>query len=160
MNESDFNQLAEDTMTAIEEAIDDCGVDIDYDTDELRIAVGDDGPGFGQDILPLLGEPYVSTRRREINEDLLDRSSDSEYEGMGLGLFIARTLLERTGARVSFANGGDAIRRRSADRETPLQFVHPPGAIIEMIWPKSILVTPKEVARRPLGRNTRFEPQH
>ena len=31
MNESDFNQLAEDTMTAIEEAIDDCGVDIDYD---------------------------------------------------------------------------------------------------------------------------------
>ncbi len=32
MNESDFNQLAEDTMVAIEEAIDDCGVDIDYDT--------------------------------------------------------------------------------------------------------------------------------
>ena len=32
MNESDFNQLAEDTMTAIEEAIDDCGVDIDYDS--------------------------------------------------------------------------------------------------------------------------------
>ena len=31
MNESDFDQLAEDTMTAIEEAIDDCGVDIDYD---------------------------------------------------------------------------------------------------------------------------------
>jgi CyaY protein len=31
MNESDFNQLAEDTMLAIEEAIDDCGVDIDYD---------------------------------------------------------------------------------------------------------------------------------
>ena len=32
MNESDFNQLAEDTMTALEEAIDDCGVDIDYDS--------------------------------------------------------------------------------------------------------------------------------
>ena len=32
MNESEFNQLAEDTMTAIEEAIDDCGVDIDYDS--------------------------------------------------------------------------------------------------------------------------------
>ena len=32
MNESDFNQLAEDTMTEIEEAIDDCGVDIDYDS--------------------------------------------------------------------------------------------------------------------------------
>lgn len=32
MNESDFDQLAEDTMVAIEEAIDDSGVDIDYDT--------------------------------------------------------------------------------------------------------------------------------
>jgi CyaY protein len=32
MNESDFDQLAEETMVAIEEAIDDCGVDIDYDT--------------------------------------------------------------------------------------------------------------------------------
>lgn len=32
MNESDFDQLAEDTMVAIEEAIDGCGVDIDYDT--------------------------------------------------------------------------------------------------------------------------------
>jgi CyaY protein len=32
MNESDFNQLAEDTMTAIEDAVDDCGVDIDYDS--------------------------------------------------------------------------------------------------------------------------------
>lgn len=32
MNESDFDQLAEDTMTAIEEAIDECGVDIDYDS--------------------------------------------------------------------------------------------------------------------------------
>jgi CyaY protein len=32
MNESEFNQLAEDTMAAIEEAIDDCGADIDYDS--------------------------------------------------------------------------------------------------------------------------------
>ena len=32
MNESDFDQLAEDTMTAIEDAIDECGVDIDYDS--------------------------------------------------------------------------------------------------------------------------------
>lgn len=32
MNESDFNQLAEDTMSAIEDAIEECGVDIDYDS--------------------------------------------------------------------------------------------------------------------------------
>lgn len=129
-------------------------VDIDLDAGELRIAVGDDGPGFSPDILPRLGEPYVSTRRRGEG-----RESGSEYEGMGLGLFIARTLLERTGARVAFANGSDARRRRSADRETPLELTHPPGAIIEMIWPESILLTPKDVARRPLGRNKRFGPQ-
>ena len=133
-------------------------IDIDLDAGELRIAVGDDGPGFSPDILPRLGEPYVSTRRRGEGRESA-RDSGSDYEGMGLGLFIARTLLERTGARVAFANGSDARRRRSADRETPLELTHPPGAIIEMIWPESSLLTPKDVARRPLGRNKRFGPQ-
>ncbi|MHA1529598.1 MAG: ActS/PrrB/RegB family redox-sensitive histidine kinase [Alphaproteobacteria bacterium] len=141
-------------------------VDIDVNAGELRIAVGDDGPGFSPDILPRLGEPYVSTRRRgERREPDPESGSESrsepgsEYEGMGLGLFIARTLLERTGARVTFANGGDARRRRSAGRDTPLGLTNPPGAIIEMIWPESILVIPKDVARRPLGRNKRILPQ-
>jgi two-component system sensor histidine kinase RegB len=131
-------------------------IDIDYTADELRIAVGDDGPGFSPDILPRLGEPYVSTRRRGERSDP-GHKTDSEYEGMGLGLFIARTLLERTGARLSFANGSDARRRRRADAATPAELTHPPGAIIETVWPASILVTPKEVARRALGRNQRFE---
>ncbi|MEE8455436.1 MAG: ActS/PrrB/RegB family redox-sensitive histidine kinase [Limibaculum sp.] len=137
-------------------------IDIDLDAGELRIAVGDDGPGFSPDILPRLGEPYVSTRRRGERREPdpeSDQKPESEYEGMGLGLFIARTLLERTGARVAFANGSDARRRRSADQETPPELTHPPGAIIEMIWPESMLVTPKEVARGPLGRNKRFGPQ-
>lgn len=134
-------------------------IDIDLGAGGLRIAVGDDGPGFSTDILPRLGEPYVSTRHRVTEHDPdndPDREAGSEYEGMGLGLFIARTLLERTGAEVSFANGSDARRRRSADRDTPPELTLPPGAIIEMVWPASILVTPKEVARRALGRNKRF----
>jgi len=138
-------------------------VDIDSEAGELRIAVGDDGPGFSPDIMPRLGEPYVSTRRRGERREPdsgSDPKSGSEYEGMGLGLFIARTLLERTGARVAFANGGDARRRRSADLETPPELTHPPGAIIEMVWPESILLTPKDIARRPLGRNKRFGAQH
>jgi two-component system sensor histidine kinase RegB len=137
-------------------------VDIDVNAGELRIAVGDDGPGFNPDILPRLGEPYVSTRRRGEHRESgpgSDPTPGSEYEGMGLGLFIARTLLNRTGARVAFANGGDARRRRGTDREIPLELTNPPGAIIEMIWPESILVTSKEIARRPLGRNKRFGPQ-
>ena len=121
-------------------------VDIDVDSEQLRIAIGDDGPGFSPDILPRLGEPYVSTRRRG------ERRHGDEYEGMGLGLFIARTLLERTGATVAFANGGDARRRRSADQDIPAELTHPPGAIIEMVWPASVLVTPKVIARRALGR--------
>ena len=130
-------------------------VDIDFAAEELRIAVGDDGPGFSPDILPRLGEPYVSTRHRgELHR--LGGPFKSEYEGMGLGLFIARTLLERTGAQVSFANGSDARHRRNADQETPAELTLPPGAIIEMVWPASILVTPKEIARSALGPNQRF----
>jgi len=137
-------------------------VDINVGDGELRIAVGDDGPGFSPDIMPRLGEPYVSTRRRGERPKSgpePGREPGSEYEGMGLGLFIARTLLERTGARLTFANGGDARSRRGADPQAPPESANPPGAIIEMIWPESILVTPKEVARRPLGRNTRFGPR-
>lgn len=119
---------------------------------ELRIAVGDDGPGFGPDILPRLGEPYVSTRQRGARQ----ASSASEYEGMGLGLFIARTLLERTGARLSFANGSDARQRRLRDPGTPAELARPPGAIIEIAWPAAMVVTPRQEARRALGPNQRF----
>ncbi len=69
--------------------------------DGIEIAVRDDGPGFPPGVLPYLGEPYVSGRRGHAGE---------ESEHMGLGVFIARTLLARSGARVGFANrpGGGA----------------------------------------------------
>ena len=126
-------------------------IDIDPGEEELRIAVGDDGPGFRTDILPRLGEPYVSSRRRGDSRDVR-----GEYEGMGLGLFIARTLLERTGAVIAFANGSDARHRRRTGREAIAELSRPPGAIVEMIWPVSMLVTPKEVARQALGRDQRL----
>jgi two-component system sensor histidine kinase RegB len=142
-------------------------VDIDVGESELRIAVGDDGPGFRPDLLPRLGEPYISTRprgaRRDAGREAPGERHGAAYEGMGLGLFIARTLLQHTGAQVSFANGSDALRRRDARRgsETaaPAELAHPPGAIIELIWPVTALVTPKEIARGPLGRNERFGSQ-
>jgi two-component system sensor histidine kinase RegB len=134
-------------------------VDIDQEAGGLRIAVGDDGPGFSPDILPRLGEPYVSTRHRRAGRRPGVDETDGEYQGMGLGLFIARTLLERTGARGSFANGSDARRRRAAGRSTPAELTLPPGAIIELVWPASILVMPKEVTRQALGPNQRFGAQ-
>jgi two-component system sensor histidine kinase RegB len=60
---------------------------------ELSVAVRDDGPGFAPGLLDRLGEPYLSSR---------------EGDGyMGLGVFIAVTLLKRTGGTVRFANRAD-----------------------------------------------------
>jgi len=64
---------------------------------EVGISVVDDGGGFGEDVLPRLGEPFLGP-------------SVSGSGGTGLGIFIATTLLERTGGRLTFSNrrGGGA----------------------------------------------------
>lgn len=69
-------------------------------TDEaVTIEIKDDGPGFSLSVLDHIGEPYVSDR-------LMQRAGTGESlaGGLGLGLFIARTLLERSGADVTFSN--------------------------------------------------------
>ncbi len=137
-------------QNAVDFAVSTVWIDADMTGESLRIAVGDDGPGFSPDILPRLGEPYVSSRPRGDR-----RTADGHYEGMGLGVFIARTLLERTGARIAFANGSDMRRRRSA--ETPPEHRHPPGAIFEMVWPIAALVAAPGETRRALGPNRRFD---
>ncbi len=79
-----------------------------YDAERLTITVRDDGPGFSPDVMTKLGEPYVTTRAHGEN-------SRSGHLGMGLGFFIAKTLLERSGARVEFHNarrGGAVIAAR------------------------------------------------
>lgn len=65
-----------------------------WDEGAVTIRVEDDGPGFRSDLLPRLGEPYLHRGGRM-----------ARAGGLGLGLFIARTLLERTGAMIRFANG-------------------------------------------------------
>lgn len=66
-------------------------VDTSWDTAWVSVTVRDDGPGFAAGVRERLGEPYVSSR-------------DDEGH-MGLGVFIASTLLEHTGAALSFTNG-------------------------------------------------------
>ena len=61
------------------------------------------GPGFAPEILSRIGEPYVSSRRKP-------ETGDSEQTGLGLGLFIAKTLLERTGATLTYGNRSGAAR--------------------------------------------------
>jgi two-component system sensor histidine kinase RegB len=84
-----------------------------WNNDAVEIVVSDDGPGFAPDILKRIGEPYLS--RRPASDD-----TPSERTGLGLGVFIARTLLERTGARVSFSN------RIFPDH----------GAVVQIAWPR------------------------
>jgi two-component system sensor histidine kinase RegB len=64
----------------------------------VQVEIEDDGPGFPPDVLESLGEPYISTR-------------DGDGTHMGLGVFIAKSLLERSGARLSFANGASGGAR-------------------------------------------------
>ncbi len=62
------------------------------------------GPGFSPDVIARLGEPYVTTRSHGEN-------SRSDHHGMGLGFFIAKTLLERTGAHVRVPQRAAAAAR-------------------------------------------------
>jgi two-component system sensor histidine kinase RegB len=84
-----------------------------WNNETVEIVISDDGPGFAPEILKRIGEPYLSRRRSA--ED-----AQGEHRGLGLGVFIARTLLERTGARVSFSN-----------RVFPEH-----GAVVQIAWPR------------------------
>lgn len=84
-----------------------------WNKDTIELVISDDGPGIPPDILKRIGEPYLSRRR-----NLEDGSG--ERRGLGLGVFIARTLLERTGAKVLFTN-----------RTFPEH-----GAVVQISWPR------------------------
>ena len=67
----------------------------------------DDGPGFPPEIIDRIGEPYMSTRQ-----------GTERGGGLGLGLFIAKTLLERSGATLSFFNANERGK----------------GAVVQVAW--------------------------
>ncbi len=73
-------------------------VTADWDGEDIAVVISDDGPGFAPEILDRIGEPYVrSSKRRRMN-------AGGETTGLGLGFFIAKTLLERSGATLDFEN--------------------------------------------------------
>jgi two-component system sensor histidine kinase RegB len=128
-------------QNAVDFAKDEVWIDASWSQDQITIRVIDDGPGYPVDLLGRIGDPFL--RRRRLSGD---SSSRPEYEGMGLGLFIAKTLLERTGAEVSFANG-------TPDYDTGSDTTRR-GAIAEVTWPASALRTPDEERSKGLGQNT------
>ncbi len=87
---------------------------LNSDKKNIEILVMDDGPGFPEDIIEILGEPYIKSKSIQINNNA----------GTGLGTFLGKTLLERRGAKLLFSN----------DKTTN-------GALVKIKWsPKDLII--------------------
>ncbi len=111
---------------------------------EIRLRITDDGVGYPPDLLGRLGDPFL--RHRSWDTDIVRPG----YEGMGLGLFIAKTLLARSGAKIRFWNapqpffiGKDRIEKG--------------GAVVEVIWPYARVGLLDEEMAAPLSENQPIE---
>ena len=93
-----------------------------WDTKSVMVEIDDDGPGFPLHLLGRLGEPYLSTRA-------------GVTDHMGLGIFIAQSLLERSGARLAFDNLAEG------------------GAHVAISWNRANLETIDRI-RSPIGLTT------
>lgn len=120
-------------------------VDAFFNADTISLRIIDDGKGFPVDMVGRIGDPFV--RRRS---GAADQRTRPAYEGMGLGLFIAKTLLERTGAELSFDNASDPFLSES---ELPIK----KGAIVEVIWPRVRLQPQSTPGDSGLGENLPFD---
>ncbi|CAN7194766.1 ActS/PrrB/RegB family redox-sensitive histidine kinase [Mesorhizobium amorphae] len=87
-----------------------------WDDDHVSFSIIDDGPGFPPEIIDRIGEPYMSTRQ-----------GNEAGGGLGLGLFIAKTLLERSGATLDFRNSSGLGE----------------GAVVQISWPRSVFLNPE-----------------
>jgi two-component system sensor histidine kinase RegB len=86
-------------------------IEVRLDAEVIAVRIEDDGPGFSPEVLELLGEPYISTPQRN--------------DGLGLGVFIAQTLLARTGATLQFDNLKDGARATVRWRRAALEELAP-----------------------------------
>jgi two-component system sensor histidine kinase RegB len=100
-----------------------------WNADKVSVDIADDGPGFPQSVLARIGEPYISARQLGTSYH-----PQAGAQHMGLGIFIAQTLLARTGAQLTFDNlsdGGAHIgiewRRQQLDANEPGLFLREAG---------------------------------
>ncbi|GGD21231.1 sensor histidine kinase RegB [Sinisalibacter lacisalsi] len=111
----------------------------------FSIRVIDDGVGYPPYLLGRIGDPFIrQTRKRQRD------ARRPEYEGMGLGLFIAKTLLERTGAELNFANGTDPYTGVARPGQQS-------GAIVEVTWSRKRTGIEATDRTPILGENIQFE---
>jgi len=106
-----IGNLIENAVDFAEERVE---ISATWNKTSVTIEIADDGPGFPPDIMDSIGDPYITTRGAGTQRN------HSQAGGLGLGFFIAKTLLERSGATAGLEN-----------REAPLH-----GAIVRLIWPR------------------------
>src|SRR5208282_3173183 len=73
---------------------------VQWTAEQVSITIGDDGPGFAPEVMDRIGARYVTHRR----PGQRGPDDDEAVFGLGLGFFIAKTLLERSGAKLSLKN--------------------------------------------------------
>ncbi len=112
VNSPEFNHgLGNIIQNAVQFAHDSVAIRVGWSQETISVTVRDDGPGFAPAVLDRLGEPYISSR------------GDGH---LGLGVFIAQSLLQRTGGRMTARNIRGAIGRVD-------------GGEVEIIWPRASL---------------------
>ena len=102
---------------AVDHAKSEVKLEAGWDKASIGVNVKDDGAGFEDEMIRRIGEPFLSSR-----------STMKPKGGLGLGLFIAKTLLERSSATTKFENSKDATM---------------PGALVSIKWPRSSIEVTK-----------------
>ncbi len=115
-------------------------VESSWTENSLSVRILDDGRGYPAHLIGRIGEPFVRRRRNS-----QEKSQRPGYEGMGLGLFIAKTLLERTGAELNFANGSEPYQSDETEFART-------GAVVLVNWPRTAI----EGSGEAMGQNPRF----
>lgn len=112
-------------------------IDVEWDDMQVLIRITDDGTGYPAQVIGRIGDPFM--RQRKSGQDDVRKG----YEGMGLGLFIAKTLLERTKAQLTFANAADPFL-------PPMERPERCGALVEVRWQLADIVAPANLV---MGEN-------
>ena len=121
-------------------------IDVEWDDMQILVRITDDGAGFPGHVITRIGDPFV--RQKPVRAaKKADDGRRMGYEGMGLGLFIAKTLLERTGAELTFANAADPFL-------TPQERPERCGAVVEVRWQVAAILAPADLVT---GENPRHK---
>ena len=127
-------------QNAVDFARDTVWIDARWTADKITVRIMDNGRGYPSTLLGRIGDPFMRRRNQAADDQR------PEYEGMGLGLFIAKTLLERSGADLAFANGTGVSGKAPHG-------VGRTGAIVEVTWPRPTAGFTADDAGAALGDN-------